>query len=109
MRIQAQMILALAAGVDPNGAPVLLGVGWTVRPPQPQPMAVQALIYVPREEAGRHRWRLAMTYADGEAVRLAKPVPGVPPDLVFEGEANIVGLDNPNLTIPLTGGPVIAL
>jgi hypothetical protein len=109
MPIQAQLMLAMAGGVDDSGQTLLIGLGWSVRPPDPQPMAVYALIYIPRNQAGRHHWRLQMTYADGNAFRLARSVPGVPRDFIFENKADVYGLDDPGLTIPLTTGPLISL
>jgi len=110
MPIQAHLILATVATIDPNiGMPILVGTGWTVRTPEPEPMAIQALIYVPREDQGRHSWRLEMTYADGTPVKLRKPVEGVPAEFVFEDHDNVRGLDDPKLTTPLTTGPLIAL
>jgi hypothetical protein len=102
------MTLALS-GFAQDGTIVLAGVGWTVRPPEPQPAAVHALILVPREQAGRHYWRVELTYSNGEPVRLARPIPGIPTDFVFENEADVRGLDDPSLTTPLTTGPLISL
>jgi hypothetical protein len=103
------MVLALTGGLAVDGQVILMGAGWTVRPPEPQPMAVYVLIYLPREEAGRHRWRLDLTYANGNPIRLSERVPGVPANLVWEGEGDVTGLDNPALTTPLTFGTLIAL
>jgi hypothetical protein len=108
MPVQAQMMLGLVGFVQDGGI-TMTGVGWTVRPPQAQPMAIYALIFIPREEAGRHRWRLQLTYVSGEPVRLARPIPGVPPDLVFEREVDVRGLDDPTLRTPLTMGPLLSL
>jgi hypothetical protein len=110
MPVQAHLILAMMAGLDETtGMPVLAGVGWTVRPPEPQPMAIQALIYVPRDEKGRHTWRLEMTYADGTPVKPRKSAEGVPTNFIFENEDDVTGIDASNLTTPLTTGPLIVL
>jgi hypothetical protein len=108
MPIQANLTLAVGGAIQ-NGLITLLGVGLTVRPPEPQPMAVHALIFIPRQEAGRHRWRVELIYASGDPVRLARPIPGIPPNFVFENEADVRGLDDPKLTTPLTTGPFISL
>ena len=108
MPIQANLTLAMAGGLQ-DGLVALFGLGVTVRPPEPQPMAVYALIFIPREEAGRHSWRIELTYASGKPVRLAKPIAGIPSDFVFENEADVHGLDDPTLTTPLTTGPLISL
>ena len=92
MPIQANLTLAVSGGLQ-NGLITLLGVGLTVRPPQPQPMAVYALIFIPRQEAGRHRWRVELTYASGDPVRLARPIPGIPSNFVFESEADVRKVD----------------
>jgi hypothetical protein len=109
MPIEAQMVLALTGGVGPDGQVVLVGTGWTVRPPDPQPMAVYFVVYLPREQAGVHRWRLELTYAEGAPITLREKVSGVPPNLIWENESQIVGLDNKKLTTPLTLGALIAL
>jgi hypothetical protein len=108
MPIEAQIMLAQGAFFQ-NGAVGLIGVGLTVRPPEPQPVAVYALIYVSREERGRHDWRLEMTYADGTPFRLKSPVQGMPQDFVFESGDDVRGLDDERLTTPLTTGPLIVL
>lgn len=72
-------------------------------------MAVYFVIYVPREQSGMHRWRLELTYANGDRLMLNDPVPGAPGDLVWEEESEVVGLSNPGLTTPLTVGALIAL
>jgi hypothetical protein len=102
------MTLAQTAQPLPVGL-VLAGAGWTVRGPDPEPMAVFFLAYIPREDAGRHSWRLALTYANGNQIRLSEEVPGVSRDLAWEGEDEVVGLDDAKLTTPLTFGGVIAL
>ena len=109
MPMEAQLVLALTGGLDQDGHVVLVGTGWTVRPPGPQPMAVYFVVYVPREQAGVHRWRLELTYANGTPITLREQVPGVPSNLVWENESEIVGLDTPGLTTPLTLGALIAL
>jgi hypothetical protein len=102
------MALALTAAVEDDQLS-LTGLGWSVRPPQPQPMAVYILIEIPRDQAGVHRWRLELTYADGEPVSLETPVPGVPEDFVYEDETAVSGLDDPTLTTPLVAGFVAIL
>jgi hypothetical protein len=72
-------------------------------------MAVYVLVYVPREEAGHHRWRLSLTYADGSPIRLSEKGLGVPANLVWEGDADVTGLDDPALTTPLTFGGLVVL
>jgi hypothetical protein len=110
MPIEAHLTLALAGGVDDdNGLPVLIGVGWTVRPPEPQPMTVHALIYVPREQAGIHSWRLRLAYGDESPIRLPNRPASVPAHLTFENEAEVNGLSDPTLITPLTTGPLINL
>jgi hypothetical protein len=109
MPIQAHMVLALTSGLAPNGQPILMGTGWTVRPPDPQPMVVYFVVYLPREQAGVHRWCLKLTYADGTSITLDDEVSGVPANLTWENESDVAGLDNPELTTPLTFGALIAL
>jgi hypothetical protein len=109
MPIEAQMVLALTGGFGPDRQVVLMGTGWTVRPPDPQPMAVYFVVYLPRDQAGVHRWRLELTYANGAPITLSEQVSGVPSNLVWENEGEVVGLDNPELTTPLTLGALIAL
>lgn len=93
-----------------NGVLTLAGLGLTVRRPDPEPMAIYALIYVPRDQQGRHDWRLEMTYADGKPFRLKAPVEGMAQqDFVFENGDDVHGLDTPGLTTPLTTGPLITL
>jgi hypothetical protein len=109
MPIQAHMALALTAALE-NDQLSLTGLGWSVRPPHPQPMAVYIVIEIPREEAGVHRWRLELTYADGEpVVALGTPIAGVPEDFVYEDETDVSGLDDPTLKTPLVGGFVAIL
>ena len=113
MPIQAHMTLGLAVGLQDDGAgtlmPALVGIGWTVREPTPEPMAVSAIIYVPRNEAGPHNWRLELTYVGGEPVTLDAAVPGVPENFVYESTEDMVGLDDPALTTPLTMGFAVGL
>lgn len=111
MPVKAIVILAILVGRDEStGLPALLGPGWTVRSPDPEPMALQALIYIPRERRGSTvSWRLQLLYADGEPVSLVAPVPGVPSDFAFEGNETVAGLDDSSLTTPLTLGPIISL
>ncbi len=112
MPIQAQMALGLVGGIQEAAGtqvPLIIGLGWTVRDPTPAPMTVGVIIYVPRDAMGHHAWQLQMTYTDGEPVALVVPVEGVPDDLTFEGENDVMGLDDPTLTTPLTMGVVIGL
>ncbi len=109
MPIQAHMVLSVTSGFAPDGQVILMGAGWSVRPPDPQPMAVYCLVYLPREQAGTHRWRLQLTYANGDPIELEEEAPGVPPNLVWENESEVTGLNDPELTTPLTFGALIGL
>lgn len=102
------MVLALESALEDEQIR-LTGLGWSVRPSEPQPMSVYVSIFVPREQAGRHSWRLELTYADGSPVALDAPIDGVPADFVFEDEGDAEGLDNPALTTPLVAGFLVSL
>jgi hypothetical protein len=108
MPIETQIMLGQLA-LQQEGTFGVVGLGLTVRSPAPEPMAIYALIYIPRDQQGEHSWRLQMTFADGRAVRLAAPVEGVPDDFVFENSDDVRGLELPALTTPLTAGPLISL
>jgi hypothetical protein len=112
MPIQAQMMLGLVGGIQDAAderVGLMIGLGWTVRDPSAAPMAVSVIVYVPRTEMGHHTWRLQMTYADGEPFSLSEQVEGVPDDLTYEGDAEVIGLDDPSLTTALTMGVLIGL
>jgi hypothetical protein len=110
MPIQAQLALGLTVLLaDDQKSVAVAGIGWTVRQPEPEPIAVSITVYIPRDQAGIHRWRLELVYADGAPVRLDEPVVGIPDDFVFEGEQDVRGLDDPSLTTPLTLGFAIGL
>jgi hypothetical protein len=108
MPIEAQIMLAQLAFFQ-SGAMGLAGLALTVRNPDPEPMAIYALIYIPRDQQGRHEWRLQMSYDDGRPFRLESPIEGAPQDFVFENGDDVFGLDDPGLTTPLTTGPLISL
>ncbi len=100
------MVLAISATLDDNSV-TLDGGGWTVRPPQPVPCAIVVLLSVPRDQAGGHRVRLELLYASGEPVMF--PSAEGLKALIYEGEVEAAGLDDPTLTTPLTAGVVVKI
>jgi hypothetical protein len=106
MPVEAHMMLGTAAWLEGNSL-TLIGAGWTVRPPDPFPMAVAVVLYFPRDQQGVHTTRLELLYASGEPVLF--DTPDGPQPLVYDNELDITGLDDPNLTTPLDSGFVVNL
>jgi hypothetical protein len=68
--MRATLLLADAAQAV-EGKLYVLGAGWSVTGPQPAPMAIALKLDVPWDQANaRHRWRMELVDADGEAVTL---------------------------------------
>lgn len=68
--MKATLLLADSAQAV-EGKLYILGAGWSVTGPQPAPMAIALKLDVPWDQANtRHRWRMELVDADGEAVAL---------------------------------------
>lgn len=73
--IQAQLILADAAQVDPGGKVYMLGAGWETTTIPTAPHAVVAFIKVPWDRTNlRLQVLLRLLDADGQEVRLPGPL-----------------------------------
>ena len=58
-----------------NGKLYILGGGWTLIGPDPNPMAVAMLIDVPWDQTNRpHTWKLSLQDEDGQPVKLPTPI-----------------------------------
>lgn len=72
--MEAVLILADAAQVDPGGKAHMIGAGWTVTGPDMPPQAVVALIDVPWDATNQpHRIELRLLDADGQPVQVPGP------------------------------------
>ena len=70
--MKVTMLLADAAQAV-EGKLYVLGGGWSVTGPQPVPMAIALKVDVPWDQANaRHRWRLELVDADGQAVLIGE-------------------------------------
>jgi hypothetical protein len=69
--VQAQILLADAAQVSPDGKVHVLGLGWQFTTSPTTPSAVVVLVHVPWDEANRkHTMALDLVTADGHPVML---------------------------------------
>jgi hypothetical protein len=96
------MMLASAVASQ-NGALVIFGAGWMVRPPNAQaagPSAVACVVRVPRDQAGEHQLRLELLDSDDEIVVINPP--DGPGPMIFEAQFPTGGLDRPDITVPVT-------
>jgi hypothetical protein len=105
MPIEADMMLANAA-VMQNGALTIVGAGWVVRAPGAEAggaSAIALVIKVPRDQpqGQQHQLRLELLDSDDEIVVVDPP--NGPGPMIIESEfAPLQGVDDPNITIPLT-------
>lgn len=96
------MMLASAVASQ-NGALVIFGAGWMVRPPGAQaggPVAIACVVRVPRDRDGQHQLRLELLDSDDEIVVIDPP--DGPGPMIFEAEFPTGGLERPDITVPVT-------
>jgi hypothetical protein len=100
MQIEADMMLASLAGMQ-NGQLVIIGAGWMVRAPRAPaggPMAIAAVVRVPRDAFGKHQLRLELLDSDDQIVMINPP--DGPGPMIIETEFDASGL--PDLSTPVT-------
>jgi hypothetical protein len=86
--VKAKLLLADSAQVA-SGKLYMLGGGWNITGPQPQPFALAMLIEVPWDRANeQHRIRLELLDADGQGVIVPLP-DGSEGPLVIEADFEV--------------------